>query len=129
MEAAATRPISPDLHPDLPRYLPRYLNHDLHHDLPRSPSPPIRRCKLCDFGTALEITEGAPLPTACIGSALYLAPEVESEQPYGLPADVFSFGVRAPSIKSSIALATALVIALLIALLIALVIAPVEGPL
>ena len=69
-------------------------------DLPLSPSPPIRRCKLCDFGTALEITEGAPLPTACIGSALYLAPEVESEQPYGLPADVFSFGVRAPLIAS-----------------------------
>ena len=86
------RQISPDLHPDL------------HPNSSGSPSksPPIsiqisidlHRCKLCDFGTALELSEGSPLPTACIGSALYLAPEVESERPYGLPADVFSFGVR-----------------------------------
>ena len=37
--------------------------------------------------------DAARWPSECIGSALYLAPEVESERPYGLPADVFSFGV------------------------------------
>ena len=85
VEAAATRQISPDLHPDL---------HPNSSGSPFQISTDLRRCKLCDFGTALELSEGSPLPTACIGSALYLAPEVESERPYGLPADVFSFGVR-----------------------------------
>ena len=53
------------------------------------------RCKLCDFGTAIELRAGAPPPTEWMGSALYVAPEVDAEQPYGLPADVFSFGVLA----------------------------------
>ena len=35
--------------------------------------------------------DSAP-PTEAIGSALYMAPEVEAATPYGLPADVFSFG-------------------------------------
>jgi len=52
------------------------------------------RCKLCDFGTALELpSDRSKWPIECIGSALYLAPEVETEKPYGLAADVFSFGV------------------------------------
>jgi serine/threonine protein kinase len=33
--------------------------------------------------------------TQSIGSALYMAPEVEGERPYSLPADVFSFGAVA----------------------------------
>jgi serine/threonine protein kinase len=53
------------------------------------------RCKLCDFGTAIELLPGAPLPTKWVGSQLYVAPEVDREEPYGLPADVFSFGVLA----------------------------------
>lgn len=73
------------------------------------------RCKLCDFGTAVVIPATAAGPSAagtpgagtagataapstlteCIGSALYMAPEVEREKPYGLPADVFSFGAMA----------------------------------
>ena len=53
-------------------------------------------CKICDFGTALELpADPAHHPFECIGSALYLAPEVEAEAPYGLPADVFSFAVLA----------------------------------
>ena len=54
-----------------------------------------RRCKLCDFGTCLELRPSDPLPTEWIGSALYVAPEVDAEKPYGLPSDVFSFGVLA----------------------------------
>jgi len=54
------------------------------------------RCKLCDFGTALELKPPpAPQPTEWIGSQLYVAPEVDKGLPYGLPADVFSFGVLA----------------------------------
>jgi len=54
------------------------------------------RCKLCDFGTAIELpADHSAWPTECIGSALYLAPEIEAERPYGLAADVFSFGVLA----------------------------------
>ena len=54
-----------------------------------------RRCKLCDFGTCLELSDSTPRPTEWIGSALYVAPEVDELKPYGLPADVFSFGVLA----------------------------------
>ena len=54
------------------------------------------RCKLCDFGTAFELQPPpAPQPTEWIGSPLYVAPEIDKGQPYGLPADVFSFGVLA----------------------------------
>ena len=31
--------------------------------------------------------------TECVGSALYMAPEVEQEAPYGVAADIFSFGI------------------------------------
>ena len=47
---------------------------------------------MCDFGTAHEVRPGAPPLTEWFGSALYVAPEVDKEEPYGLPADVFSFG-------------------------------------
>ena len=66
------------------------------------PCPPAQRLppclppcvQLCDFGTALELpSDQSKWPSECIGSALYLAPEVETEKPYGLAADVFSFGV------------------------------------
>ena len=54
------------------------------------------RCKLCDMGTAVELGPGAGgLPTEWVGSQLYVAPEVDRQDPYGLPADVFSFGVLA----------------------------------
>ena len=33
--------------------------------------------------------------TECVGSALYMAPEVEQEAPYGVAADIFSFGALA----------------------------------
>ena len=69
----------------------------LHRDLkpPNVLHDAQRRCKLCDFGTCLELKPGAALPTEWVGSALYVAPEVDAEKPYGLPADVFSFGVLA----------------------------------
>ena len=54
-----------------------------------------KRCKLCDFGTALELHAHTPKPTEWVGSALYVAPEIDRSEPYGLPADVFSFGVLA----------------------------------
>mmetsp|Transcript_30302 Transcript_30302/g.48796 ORF Transcript_30302/g.48796 Transcript_30302/m.48796 type:complete len:395 (-) Transcript_30302:265-1449(-) len=50
------------------------------------------RVKLTDFGTACELPAGDARLTECIGSALYMSPQVERELPYGLPADVFSFG-------------------------------------
>lgn len=58
-----------------------------------------KRCKLADFGTAVRLSRapGGELEglTSCVGTGLYLAPEVEREQPYGLPADVFSWGCLA----------------------------------
>lgn len=64
------------------------------------------RCKICDFGTALALhptTPATPPPTEWAGSALYVAPEVDSEQPYGLPADIFSFGVMSLELLHQIA--------------------------
>ena len=69
----------------------------LHRDLkpPNMLHDARGRSKLCDFGTCLELEPNAPLPTEWVGSQLYVAPEVDKEAPYGLPADVFSFGVLA----------------------------------
>mmetsp|Transcript_5125 Transcript_5125/g.13552 ORF Transcript_5125/g.13552 Transcript_5125/m.13552 type:complete len:208 (-) Transcript_5125:143-766(-) len=52
-------------------------------------------CKLCDFGTALLLAPFDEPPTEEIGTAMYMAPEVDGAKPYGLPADIFSFGVMA----------------------------------
>ena len=67
----------------------------LHRDLkpPNVLHDEKMRCKLCDFGTALELLPSKPLPTEWIGSQLYVAPEIDRAEPYSLPADVFSFGV------------------------------------
>ena len=43
------------------------------------------RCKLCDFGTALELPPTAPRPSEWIGSQLYIAPACTSTH-LGLPA-------------------------------------------
>ena len=50
------------------------------------------RVKITDFGTSCELPDKDFQLTECIGSALYMSPQVEREYPYGLPADVFSFG-------------------------------------
>ena len=52
----------------------------------------IARLKLADFGTAVELPDARAMRTDCIGSAAYMAPEVEKDLPHGLPCDVFSFG-------------------------------------
>ena len=69
----------------------------LHRDLkpPNVLFDERHKCKLCDFGTAFELRASDPRPTSWCGSALYVAPEVDREEPYGLEADVFSFGVLA----------------------------------
>ena len=66
----------------------------LHRDLkpPNVLHDERRRCKLCDFGTAIELHPNGPKPTEWVGSALYVAPEIDNGQPYGLPA-----GARAHS--------------------------------
>ena len=69
----------------------------LHRDLkpPNVLHDERMRCKLCDFGTAIELQPHKPQPSEWIGSQLYVAPEVDRQDAYGLPADVFSFGVLA----------------------------------
>ena len=69
----------------------------LHRDLkpPNILHDERMRLKLCDFGTAIELSPSRPPPTEWVGSQLYVAPEVEQQEAYGLPADVFSFGVLA----------------------------------
>mmetsp|Transcript_18689 Transcript_18689/g.30977 ORF Transcript_18689/g.30977 Transcript_18689/m.30977 type:complete len:475 (-) Transcript_18689:67-1491(-) len=53
--------------------------------------------KLFDFGLAKELKEkhldGTYKLTGNTGSRRYMAPEVAKEQHYGLPVDVFSFGI------------------------------------
>ena len=44
-------------------------------------------------GNGVELSEA-------IGSALYMAPEVEATKPYGLAADSFSFGAMAYEVAS-----------------------------
>jgi serine/threonine protein kinase len=75
----------------------------LHRDLkpPNVLHDARNRCKLCDFGTAMELPPSAPRPTEWMGSALYVAPEVDREDPYGLAADVFSFGTPPPQLSPS----------------------------
>ncbi|XP_076413756.1 putative sperm motility kinase W [Peromyscus maniculatus bairdii] len=49
--------------------------------------------KLCDFGLAIEITEGQKLEEPC-GSLLYWAPEILARKPYdGLAGDMWSLGI------------------------------------
>ena len=48
------------------------------------------RCKLCDFGTAIELKPGADLPTEWIGSRS-MSLEIDKGEPYGLLADVFNW--------------------------------------
>ena len=50
--------------------------------------------KLFDFGLAREIPlDSNRLMTGATGSRRYMAPEVALSQSYGLPADVYSFGI------------------------------------
>ncbi|XP_036031912.1 MAP/microtubule affinity-regulating kinase 4-like, partial [Onychomys torridus] len=49
--------------------------------------------KLCDFGMAIQITEGQKLEELC-GSLLYWAPEILAKKPYdGLAGDMWSLGI------------------------------------
>ncbi|KAL1771383.1 sperm motility kinase W, partial [Sigmodon hispidus] len=51
------------------------------------------KVKLCDFGLAIQLTEGQMLEEIC-GSFLYLAPEILARKPYdGLAVDMWSLGV------------------------------------
>ena len=69
----------------------------IHRDLkpPNVLHDASKRCKLCDFGYAFELKPNQPKPTEWMGSRLYVAPEVDRLEPYGLPSDVFSFGTMA----------------------------------
>ena len=53
------------------------------------------RCKLADFGTAAALAGADATLTECIGTALYMAPEVEAAAAYGVASDVFAFGAMA----------------------------------
>ncbi|KAJ1449506.1 kinase-like domain-containing protein, partial [Pelagophyceae sp. CCMP2097] len=48
--------------------------------------------KVADFGLAIELKNAAALAQTCLGTPLYMAPEVVKQQPYGPPADVWSLG-------------------------------------
>ena len=76
-------PPSPHISPHLPHLLPPLTFVPLLH---RALQPPNvlhdekGKCKLCDFGTAIELAPAAPLPTEWMGSQLYVAPEVRSQE-------------------------------------------------
>ncbi|KAI0301913.1 kinase-like domain-containing protein [Multifurca ochricompacta] len=48
---------------------------------------------LADFGLAWRLEEGSGFPASCVGTPEYCAPEVLLRKPYGLEADLWSFGV------------------------------------
>ena len=48
--------------------------------------------KLCDFGLIRDAREGFGDATVQVGTGTFRAPEVLMCKPYGLPADVFSYG-------------------------------------
>lgn len=47
--------------------------------------------KLCDFGCASKVVENYRNPY--IGTTEYMAPEIQTQQKYGLPVDIWSLGV------------------------------------
>lgn len=49
--------------------------------------------KVADWGLATPASTGAGVLTGETGTYLYMAPEVVRSEPYGPPADVFSFGI------------------------------------
>jgi serine/threonine protein kinase len=48
---------------------------------------------LADFGVARQLEEGGNSPASCVGTPEYCAPEVLLGKPYGLEADLWSFGI------------------------------------
>ena len=58
------------------------------------PCPTLLMALVLTIQVALEGPSSRSL-TECVGSALYMAPEVEQEAPYGVAADIFSFGALA----------------------------------
>ncbi|KAI0269378.1 kinase-like domain-containing protein [Gloeopeniophorella convolvens] len=46
-----------------------------------------------DFGLAWKLQEGSDLPSACVGTPEYCAPEVLLQKEYGMEVDLWSFGV------------------------------------
>ena len=67
-----------------------------------SPTPRLSQSQLAVGVTAAVVLRpgnGVELSEA-IGSALYMAPEVEATKPYGLAADSFSFGAMAYEVAS-----------------------------
>ena len=94
-DAAAVRAMFADVLSGL-AYLHTRARPVVHRDLkpPNVLCDGRRRCKLADFGTAQPLAAADARLSECIGTALYMAPEVEREPcSYGLAADVFSFGV------------------------------------
>jgi len=52
-------------------------------------------CKITDFGLSSELSQTHSLAKTLVGTPYYMAPEVFRREPYGAPADVWSFGVMA----------------------------------
>jgi serine/threonine protein kinase len=48
---------------------------------------------LADFGLARRLDDGGNFLSSCVGTPEYCSPEVLVEKPYGLEADLWSFGV------------------------------------
>lgn len=71
---------------------PPILHRDLKPDnvlVKTTVEPPD--AKIADFGLAVLVREGRE-PSSRAGTRRYMAPEVLAKQPYGTPADVYSFG-------------------------------------
>lgn len=49
--------------------------------------------KLCDFGFARYVDSVADLLKSCVGSPLYMAPQILDKQRYNYKCDIWSFGI------------------------------------
>lgn len=52
-----------------------------------------KHAKLCDLGLARVKVSSQSLARSQVGTPLWMAPEVMNDEPYGSPADVYSFGL------------------------------------
>jgi serine/threonine protein kinase len=49
--------------------------------------------KICDFGFAKYVDNVADILKSCVGSPLYMAPQILEKQRYSYKCDVWSFGI------------------------------------
>lgn len=78
-----------------------HSNHIIHRDIklqnimllhPYTTSQPLI-CKIADLGLATTLVQNYPSRHSCVGTTIYMAPEVTTSKPYDHTADLYSLGI------------------------------------